>query len=108
MAEDRVQTYFGMRTIGVTNVPGTTIPYVALNGTPISLQLALDQAYHPEGYYTFPSDSVLRHEIRRGRQIGLNGLREHVRIEAPRTLYWTARPAALIMAAVPNRWGTAG
>jgi len=29
---DQVQTYFGMRTIGVVTVPGTTNRYVALNG----------------------------------------------------------------------------
>src|SRR5436190_1282379 len=105
LAEDRVQTYFGMRTIGVVTVPGTTNRYVALNGMPIYLQLALDQAYHPEGYYTFPSDSVLRDEILRARQIGLNGLREHVKIEAPRKLYWADRLGVLIMADVPNWWG---
>jgi len=32
MATDRVQTYFGMRTIGVANLPGTSYPYVAING----------------------------------------------------------------------------
>ena len=105
LAEDRVQTYFGMRTIGVVNLPGTTYRYVALNGTPVYLQLALDQAYHPQGYYTFPSDSVLRDEILRARQIGLNGLREHVKIEAPRKLYWADRLGVLIMADVPNWWG---
>src|SRR3989454_2050639 len=105
LVEDRVQTYFGMRTISVVNLPGTTYRYVALNGTPIYLQLALDQAYHPEGYYTFPSDSVLRDEILRARQIGLNGLREHVKIEAPRKLYWADRLGVLIMADVPNWWG---
>jgi galactose mutarotase-like enzyme len=105
LAEDRVQTYFGMRTIGVVNLPGTTYRYVALNGTPVYLQLALDQAYHPQGYYTFPSDSVLRDEIARARQIGLNGLREHVKIEAPRKLYWADRLGVLIMADVPNWWG---
>ncbi len=91
LAQDRVQTYFGMRTIGVVDLPGTTYRYVALNGAPVYLQLALDQAYHPEGYYTFPSDSVLRDEILRARQIGLNGLREHIKIEAPRKLYWADR-----------------
>src|SRR5882672_11716660 len=102
---DRVHTYFGMRTIGVVTVPGTTNRYVALNGKPVYLQLALDQAYHPEGYYTFPTDSVLRDEILRARQIGLNGLREHVKIEAPRKLYWADRLGVLIMADVPNWWG---
>src|SRR5216117_92571 len=105
LAEDRVQSYFGMRTIGVVNVPGTTNRYVALNGMPFYLQLALDQAYHPQGYYTFPSDSVLRDEILRAREIGLNGLREHVKIEAPRKLYWADRLGVLIMADVPNWWG---
>ena len=104
-AQDRVQTYFGMRTISVVDVPGTTHPYVALNGMPVFLQLALDQAYHPRGYYTFPTDSVLRDEILRARQIGLTGLREHVKIEAPRKLYWADRLGVLIMADVPNWWG---
>ena len=32
---DRVGTYFGMRTISVTRLPGTTIPYVSLNNSPV-------------------------------------------------------------------------
>jgi hypothetical protein len=43
---------------------------VAINGKPVFLQLALDQAYHPTGFYTFPSDSFTRMEILRARQIG--------------------------------------
>jgi hypothetical protein len=105
LIEDRVHTYFGMRTISVVDLPGTNYAYVAINGTPVFLQLALDQAYHPTGYYTFPTDSVLRDEILRARQIGLNGLREHIKIEAPRKLYWADRLGVLIMADVPNWWG---
>jgi hypothetical protein len=105
VTEDRVTSYFGMRTISVVDVPGTTNPYVALNGTPVFLQLALDQAYHPTGYYTFPTDSILRDEIARARTIGLNGLREHVKIETPRKLYWADRLGVLIMADIPNWWG---
>ena len=105
IATDSLSSYFGMRTISVVNLPGTDHPYVALNGKPIYLQLALDQAYHPDGYYTFPSDSVLKLEILRARQIGLNGLREHIKIESPRKLYWADRLGMLIMADVPNWWG---
>ena len=105
VATDSVHTYFGMRTIGVIDLPGTTYPYVAINGRPVFLQLALDQAYHPDGYYTFPTDSVLRDEILRARRIGLNGLREHIKIEAPRKLYWADKLGVLIMADVPNWWG---
>jgi hypothetical protein len=108
VAEDVVATYFGMREITVVNLPGTAYPYIALNGTPVYLQLALDQAYHPEGYYTFPSDSFVRNEIQRAKEIGLNGLREHVKVESPRKLYWADRLGMLIMADVPNSWGEPG
>ncbi len=102
---DTVNTYFGMRKISVTPLPGTDIPYVALNNKPIYLQLTLDQAYHPEGFYTFPSDNFVRDEILRSKQIGLNGMRVHVKVPIPRKLYWADRLGMLIMADVPNSWG---
>ena len=105
MIEDRVHMYFGMRKVSVVEMPGTDIPYVAVNDKPVYLQLALDQAYHPEGFYTFPSDEYMRNEILRSRQIGLNGMRIHVKVGIPRKLYWADRLGILIMADVPNSWG---
>jgi hypothetical protein len=104
-SEDRVDTYFGMRKIGVVNLPGTNFPYIALNNKPVYLQTTLDQAYHPEGFYTFPSDAFMRDEILRTRRIGLNGQRIHIKVEVPRKLYWADRLGVLIMADVPNSWG---
>ncbi len=103
--DDTLATYFGMRSIGVVDLPETGHPYIALNGEPVYLQIALDQAYHPEGYYTFPSDAFMRDEILRSRQIGLNGMRVHVKVGIPRKLYWADRLGMLIMADVPNSWG---
>lgn len=102
---DEVSTYFGMRKISVGTLPGTDYPYVLLNDRPVYLQMALDQAYHPDGYYTFPSDEFMRDEILRTRQIGLNGQRIHIKVEVPRKLYWADRLGVLIMADVPNSWG---
>jgi hypothetical protein len=102
---DIVHTYFGMRKVSVVDLPGTDHRYVALNGEPVYLQLTLDQAYHPEGFYTFPSDAFVRDEVLRARQIGLTGLREHVKVETPRKLYWADRLGVLVMADVPNAWG---
>jgi len=102
---DVVRTYFGMRKISVVDLPGTDYRYVALNDEPVYLQLALDQAYHPEGFYTFPSDDFIRDEVLRSRQIGLNGMRVHVKVTLPRKLYWADRLGVLIMADVPNSWG---
>jgi hypothetical protein len=103
--EDRVGAYFGMRKIGVLKLPGTDHSYVALNGKPFYFQMALDQAYHPDGFYTFPSDQFLREEVLRALRIGLNAIRIHVKIEMPRKLYWADRLGLLVMADVPNSWG---
>jgi len=102
---DEVKGYFGMRKISVMNLPGSAIPYIALNNKPIYLQLALDQSYHPEGFYTFPTDDFMREEIMRSKRIGLNGIRTHVKIEVPRKLYWADKLGLLVMADVPNSWG---
>jgi beta-galactosidase/beta-glucuronidase len=105
LVEDRVKSYFGMREISVVPLPGYEHPYIALNGEPVYLQMALDQAYHPEGFYTFPSDQFMKDEILRSLRLGLNGIRIHVKIGIPRKLYWADRLGLLVMADVPNSWG---
>ncbi|MBA4056039.1 MAG: glycoside hydrolase family 2, partial [Marivirga sp.] len=72
---------------------------------PVYLQLTLDQSYHPEGFYTFPSDAFMKDEIERSRKIGLNGIRPHIKVEIPRKLYWADKLGVLVMADLPNSWG---
>ncbi|MFW5657736.1 MAG: glycoside hydrolase family 2 protein [Bacteroidota bacterium] len=102
---DQVVSYFGMRKISIVDLPGTDYPYVALNDKPVYLQMSLDQAYHPDGFYTYPSDEFMRDEILRSKKIGLNGNRIHIKVEIPRKLYWADKLGLLIMADVPNFWG---
>lgn len=101
---DEVSTYFGMRKISVVDLPGSDIPYVAINDEPVYLQLTLDQAYHPEGFYTFPDDRFTRNEILRAKQIGLNGVRVHIKVPQPRKLYWADHLGMLVMEDLPNFW----
>ena len=103
--EDSVDSYFGQRKIGVVPFPGADFNYVALNGKPVYLQLCLDQSYHPEGYYTFPSDEFMKNEILISKDLGLNGNRIHIKVEIPRKLYWADKLGLLIMADTPNFWG---
>ncbi len=105
LGDDTVKSYFGMRKISVADLPGTDYPYIALNNKPIYLQLALDQSYHPEGFYTFPSDAFMREEIERSKAIGLNGIRTHIKIDIPRKLYWADKLGLLVMSDLPNSWG---
>lgn len=103
--QDQVDSYFGQRKISTTMLPGSDYPYVALNNKPVYLQLCLDQSYHPEGYYTFPSDEFMRDEILLSKRLGLNGNRIHIKVEVPRKLYWADKLGLLIMADTPNFWG---
>ena len=104
-AIDEVNTYFGMRKISAVPAPGKDFEYVALNNKPLYMKLTLDQSYHPEGFYTFPSDEFIKEEILRAKKIGLNGLRIHIKAEVPRKLYWADKLGLLIMEDVPNFWG---
>jgi hypothetical protein len=90
-AEDHLSMYFGMRKISIANLPDLGFPYIALNNKPIYLQITLDQSYHPEGFYSFPSDAFMRDEILRSRRLGLNANRLHVKVDVPRKLYWADR-----------------
>lgn len=103
--KDEVNTYFGMRKISVVQIPGKDFSYVALNNNPVYLRLTLDQSYHPEGFYTFPSDNFVKEEILRAKDLGINGLRIHIKAEIPRKLYWADKLGLLIMEDVPNYWG---
>ncbi|MEY4987185.1 MAG: hypothetical protein RL567_964, partial [Bacteroidota bacterium] len=105
LGADEVHGYFGMRKISVTPLPGSKIPYIALNNKPIYVQLALDQSYHPDGFYTFPTDAFMRDEIIRSKRIGLNGIRTHIKVDIPRKLYWADKLGLLVMSDLPNSWG---
>ena len=105
IGDDVVKSYFGMRKISVVNLPNTAYPYIALNNQPIYLQLTLDQSYHPEGFYTFPTDDFMKREIQLCKDIGLNGLRTHIKVDVPRKLYWADKLGLLVMADLPNSWG---
>ena len=103
--KDEVHTYFGMRKISAVPVAGKDFTYVALNNEPLYLKLTLDQSYHPGGFYTFPSDEFMKEEIVHAKDLGLNGLRIHIKAEIPRKLYWADKLGLLIMEDVPNFWG---
>ena len=102
---DQVQSYFGMRKISTIKTTDMNYPYIALNNKPVYLKMCLDQSYHPDGFYTFPSDEFMKEEILRSKRIGLNANRIHIKVEIPRKLYWADKLGLLIMADVPNFWG---
>ena len=104
--DDAVKSYFGFREIGVGRNPNGD-SYMTLNGKPLYLQMCLDQSYHPDGWYTFPSDEAMKRDILISKSLALTGNRVHIKVEMPRKLYWADRLGILIQADVPCAWGDA-
>jgi beta-galactosidase/beta-glucuronidase len=95
---DRVESYFGLRRIEVTD--GRFI----LNGIPTFLRLVLAQNYWPESHLAAPSPDAFRREIELAQSLGFNGLRIHQKIEDPRFLYWCDRLGMLVWAEAANAY----
>lgn len=105
IGDDTVNTYFAMREFSIVRNQETKSNYIALNGECVYLQLCLDQSYHPEGWYTFPSDEFMKNELEISKKLALTGNRVHIKVEIPRKLYWADKLGLLIQADVPCAWG---
>jgi len=101
ISKDSVQSYFGMRSIGIGHDDkANTRPL--LNGKPILLCGALDQGYWPDGVYTAPTDDALRFDIEFAKRLGLNSLRKHVKHERKRWYYWADKLGILVFQDFPS------
>ena len=83
--EDRVDSYFALRTMGVGLAEG--IPRLLLNGKPCFFKGLLDQGYWPEGLWTPPDPASFEDDILAARELGFNMLRKHIKIE-PELFYY--------------------
>ncbi len=99
---DEVRTYFGLRSISTGCWEGRPYEFVLLNGAPVYLRGALDQAFHPDGLHTYPSDDAIRGDIQAAKELGLNMLRCHIKVNEPRYYYWADRLGVLIMYDLPS------
>ncbi len=72
--EDECFATFGLRTISVHN------RQVCINGRPVFLAGALDQAFYPYGIYRPASPALLERQFRAAKRAGLTMLRTHIKI----------------------------
>ncbi len=85
MGDDRVESYFALRTLEIREVGG--VPKLCLNGKPYFFHGLLDQGYWPEGLLTPPSPDCYEEEIRAMKALGFNTLRKHIKVE-PQEFYY--------------------
>ena len=77
--EDRVESYFGLRTFGSKQINGKKC--LTINGRPLFMSGLLDQGYWGEGIYTPSSNREMYDCITKVKDLGFNMLRKHIKIE---------------------------
>jgi beta-galactosidase/beta-glucuronidase len=112
LEQDEVETYFGVRGLGVAWAPGhgpdDDVPVAdqfqvfTLNGEPLYLRGVLDQNYHPDGLLTYPDEEALVGDLQIARAMGFNLLRVHLMHPEPRKLWHADRLGLLVMQDIPS------
>ncbi|NED13728.1 LamG-like jellyroll fold domain-containing protein [Streptomyces sp. SID9124] len=83
--KDTVDSYFGMRSVGIANVGG--YQKIVLNGKPFFSLAQLDQGFYPDGLNTAPSDDALVFDLKAQKDLGFNSVRKHIKVEPARWYY---------------------
>ncbi|GAB3473849.1 glycoside hydrolase family 2 protein [Nocardiopsis coralliicola] len=94
---DRFDSYLGLRDVGWDD--GVFL----LNHKPYFLRMALQQGYWPGSHLAAPGEE-LRREAELAKEIGLNGLRIHQKLEDPRFLYWADRIGLVLWGEMPSAY----
>ncbi|MBI1390905.1 MAG: hypothetical protein GC154_20945 [bacterium] len=105
---DGVHTYFGFREVERKKWKGQDYESIHLNGKPFYIVGALNQAFHPEGVYTYPSDERIRQDVADAKRFGFNNLRLHIKIDEPRFYYWCDRLGLTLLYDIPSFWEYSG
>ncbi len=98
--DDRVETYFALRTIKIERVNG--INRVLLNDKPIFFHGVLDQGYFYDGIYLPKDEDEYEKDILRMKELGYNMLRKHIKIEPEYFYYMCDKLGMLVMQDMVN------
>ena len=92
--EDRVASYFALRTLSTETVDG--VPRLCLNGKPYFFNGLLDQGYWSDGLYTPASPACFEEDVLAMKALGFNMLRKHIKIE-PELFYYACDRLGMVV-----------
>ena len=101
--EDRVDSYFALRTIGIERNDG--VNRVMLNQKPIFLHGVLDQGYFCDGLFLPAKAKEYEKDILRMKELGYNMIRKHIKIEPEAFYYACDGLGMLVMQDMVNSGG---
>ncbi len=99
-AEDRVESYFALRTMEVKEIGG--IQRLCLNGKPYFFHGLLDQGYWPDGIYTPADPAAYAYDVQKMKDLGFNMLRKHIKVEPEEFYYQCDRLGMVVMQDMVN------
>ncbi|NGN67413.1 glycoside hydrolase family 2 [Streptomyces sp. A7024] len=100
VGEDEVESYFGMRSVGVKTIDGKQ--RTILNGKPIFLMATLDQGFWPDGLHTPPTDEAQEYDLKAHKELGFNSVRKHIKVENDRWFYQADKLGLLVWQDMPS------
>lgn len=102
--EDRVESYFALRTIDIRKIHRGTdeAACVCLNGAPLFMHGVLDQGYFSDGIYTPAEEEEYERDVLRMKELGFNLLRKHIKIEPECFYYYCDKHGMLVMQDMVN------
>ena len=98
--EDRIESYFALRTFEVGEANGT--PALLLNGKPYFVHGLLDQGYFSDGIYLPATPDGYANDVRLMKECGFNALRKHIKIEPDVFYYECDRQGMLVLQDMVN------
>lgn len=101
--KDTVGTYFAVREISCEKING--VNRICLNKKPVYINSVLDQGFNADGHFTLKSDEDCEKEILMMKNIGLNGVRFHIKTEEELKYYYADKHGLLVIQDIPCFWG---